>query len=196
MRSIAARLSLATGIVLAAFVLSTALAIQNSVEKRTLSAQYDRLQGLVYGLLGSADVGQSGRLLVDEFALPDASLNQPGATLVAQILDAEGNPVWRSGSLIFDLPSIPAPELGEWSMQRYPTHPDREHFILRFALEWEVNTGETPRFLVQVAQDTASFDRLLRASTPISGRCYWWRLPCSWAFSPWYSGGACAPSGA
>ena len=77
MNSIAARLTVGAGIVLTTFVLFTAVALQQSVEKRARAAQFDRLQGLIYGLLGATDIGESGRLLVNEGELPDAKLKQP-----------------------------------------------------------------------------------------------------------------------
>ena len=104
MNSIAARLTVGAGIVLTAFVLFTAIALQQSVEKRARAAQFDRLQGLIYGLLGATDIDSSGRLLVNEGELPDAKLGQPGSPLVAQVTQGVQRTIWRSASLMFDLP--------------------------------------------------------------------------------------------
>ena len=160
MNSIAARLAIGAGVVLTAFVLFTAIALQQSVEKRAKSAQYDRLQGLIYGLLGATDIGESGALLVNDIELPDAQLSQPGSPLVAQIT-ADDRTIWRSGSLIFDLPKSVANTIGEWQFDRLQHDDGASFFILRFMVEWESETSPNPHYTFTVAQNTASFDHLI-----------------------------------
>ncbi|MEM7292154.1 MAG: ATP-binding protein [Pseudomonadota bacterium] len=160
MKSIAARLAVGAGLILTAFVLLTALATQKAVEKRARAAQYDKLQGLIYGLLGAADTGESGRLLVDEFALPDGRLNQPGSELVAQITRPQGS-LWRSNSLYFDLPTLPQNELGQWEFSRVAIDADTAFFVMQFSVEWESDTSDSEPYTFAVAQDTGAYDRQL-----------------------------------
>jgi len=161
MNSIAARLTVGAGIVLTAFVLFTAIALQQSVGKRAQAAQYDRLQGLIYGLLGATDSGQSGALSVNEGELPDAQLRQPGSPLVAQITQSDQQIIWRSPSLLFDLPADLPSTIGEWRFERVSLDGARSYFILRFTVEWEAEGTTNPRYTFTVAQDTESFDRLI-----------------------------------
>lgn len=161
MNSIAARLTVAAGIVLTAFVLFTAIALQQSVEKRARSAQFDRLQGLIYGLLGATDISSSGTLQVSEFELPDRRLNQPGSPIVAQITSDDNRTIWQSGSLIFDLPESDETRVGEWHFDRIVHASGDNYFVLRFTVEWEADTPPNPQYTFTVAQNTASFDRLI-----------------------------------
>ncbi len=161
MNSIAARLAVGAGVILTAFVLFTAIALQQSVGKRARAAQYDRLQGLIYGLLGATNTGASGGLLVNEGELPDAKLKQPGSPLVAQITRADQRIIWRSPSLLFDLPVDLPSTIGKWRFERVPLDGGKSFFIMRFTVEWEGDGQTNPRYTFTVAQDTESFDRLI-----------------------------------
>ena len=161
MNSIAARLTIGAGIVLTAFVLFTAIALQQSVDKRARAAQFDRLQGLIYGLLGATDIGEAGTLAVNEFELPDRRLNQPGSPIVAIITAGDGGTIWQSGSLITELPEVPAAKVGEWKFDRVADGNGGAYFILRFTVEWQADVPPDPRYSFIVAQNTESFDRLI-----------------------------------
>ena len=147
---------------LTAFVLFTAVALQQSVNKRAQSAQYDRLQGLIYGLLGATDISDDGQLSVNDFELPDPSLNQPGSPLVAQITANGERTIWQSESLIFSLPETSTANVGEWKFRRIASENGETHFLLQFTVEWEADNPPYPRYTFRVAQNTASFDRLIK----------------------------------
>ncbi|MEM7208240.1 MAG: ATP-binding protein [Pseudomonadota bacterium] len=161
MNSIATRLGVGAVVVLAAFVIFTAVAIQQAVEKRAQAAQFDRLQGLIYGLLGAADFLDDGTLVVDEFALPDGQLNQPGAGLVAQIHELNGSSLWRSNSLIFELPKRADPIPGEWQLSRVQIQDGDEFFHMHFTVQWVLENEREQTLVFNVAQNTDSFDRVL-----------------------------------
>ena len=89
MNSITARLLLATSLVLALFIGLTALSLQHSVHSRAEQAQRDRMEGLIYGVLGAAELTENGTLQINEYGLPDGRLRQPQSGLVARVYDVD-----------------------------------------------------------------------------------------------------------
>ncbi len=114
MISIHARLLLAATAVLLLFVIVTAWVMQRADQQRLLIAVDTRLQGLVYGVLGATEVSEDGEILVDSRSLPDASLAQADSGHYVVIQDELGRIVWKSDSVIDQLPLLDTPTVGEW----------------------------------------------------------------------------------
>lgn len=172
MRSIATRLLIGNGIVLAAFVVLTALAVSWSVHQRAETARFDRLQGLIYGILGATELGQGATLVVDANALPERRLNQAVSGLYAELVGNDGRPLWRSRSSITRQPGTQATPIGEWRFERLPRNGDQPAVdSLQLQSIWELDSGEELPFIVHVADEgqslgleLARFDRTLWVS--------------------------------
>jgi len=74
MPSIHRRLLLGTALIVAIVVLLTGTAVNYSVFKRAEASLQDRLQGLIYGLLGATNVNSDNSVVVNEAELPDPPL--------------------------------------------------------------------------------------------------------------------------
>mgnify|MGYP006276065645 CR=1 FL=1 len=94
--SVRARLTLAAGLVLVAFLSTTGLVIDRAFRASLEDSAREQLRLRVLGLLGTAEL-VDGVLSLPP-ALPEPRFNQPGSGLYARLLDAEGRPVWTSRS--------------------------------------------------------------------------------------------------
>ena len=138
MNSITARLLLATSVVLALFIGLTALSLQHSVHSRAEQAQRDRMEGLIYGVLGAAELTDTGILQINEFGLPDGRLRQPQSGLVARIYDVDNRLIWQSPSddsatLLGNADHV---VIGQWRFRLFGNETDPGHFSLRFGFSW------------------------------------------------------------
>ena len=100
---------------LAVFVVSTALAVSWSVRERAETARLERLQGLVYGILGATEITADARLVVDDSALPERTLARPVAGLYAELVGNDGTRLWQSRSSLTRLPPTAPTPIGEWT---------------------------------------------------------------------------------
>ena len=154
--SLRARLLLSTGVILFAFVALGGLALEKGFESALLQSQQDKLEGLVYALLGAASTSDEGELRIELEAVPDRRLREPLSGLQAALFNELGIMVWSSTP---ELDAQPPPKLavGSWNFQRLRS-PDA--FRLNFGLRWIDSEHEQPRlYVVSVIDDTSSFDR-------------------------------------
>lgn len=155
MNSLRTRLLAAATVVLTVFVGVTGAALIEANRERAILAQEERMQGLVYALLGAADVGPAGEIVLPDEALTDPRLLTPASGLEARIFDGRNVQVWRSPSALA-LPVSPAPlPVGQ---ARFATPPAREsQFRLDYAVLW-YGEGDTPfRFTFQVSEAAEAF---------------------------------------
>jgi len=172
MRSIATRLLVGNAIVLAVFVVLTALAVSWSVHRRAETARLERLQGLVYGILGATELTDGSSLSVDDGALPDPTLAEPVAGLYAELVDNTGARIWQSRSSVRHVPPVLATPIGEWTFERLGPAAGRPALDrLQLQSAWELEGGEELPFVVHVVDERGSlgrelgrFDRTLRAT--------------------------------
>lgn len=155
MSSLRTRLLAAATVVLTVFVGVTGAALIEANQERALLAQEDRMQGLVYSLLGAADVGPAGEIVLPEGALTEPRLLNPASGLEARIFDDRNTQVWRSPSALA-IPVSPTPlPVGQ---ARFTTPATREEqFRLDYAVLW-YGEGDTPfRFTFQVSEAAEGF---------------------------------------
>lgn len=157
MNSLRARLLAATGVLLLAFIVFTGLALEAAVRERANQAEQDRLQGLSYALLGSAEITADGTFRLAPRVLPESDLSRPGSGLYALVIDANGEPIWRSPSLLgaIDLEQIPA--VGEWQFSRAVGAKGNPLLVLSFGFRWVVESGQDYRYTLIVAEDASAF---------------------------------------
>ena len=153
MQSISARLLTGSAIVLTIFVLLTGLSVSYSVKKRAEVALFDRLQGLVYGILGATEIENEQTVVVNDQGLPDARLNLATTGLYAEIIGNGGAQLWESTSTTQDLPRVVYSPIGEWIFER--VRQDHQHDVhrMQMATVWELDTGEEIPFIVHVVAD-------------------------------------------
>jgi two-component system sensor histidine kinase PhoQ len=158
--SLKTRLLLAGLLLLAVFVGLTGLALEQAVYERSLSAEEDRLQGLVYGVLGAMDVGPH-EVVVNLEELPEPSLKTPDSGLYAVLLDANGTERWRSPSFLEEIPvqlTVQSPEVGTWQFD-YLRAP-RPLLTLLFAVRWagESAAATAEQYAIVVIRDAQRFE--------------------------------------
>ena len=172
MRSIATRLLVGNAVVLAVFVVLTALAVSWSVQRRAETARQERLQGLVYGILGATEIAPGARLTVDDSALPERTLARPVAGLYAELVGNDGARIWQSRSSVRRIPPVAPTPIGEWTFERLAADGELPA-VDRLQLQsvWELESGEELPFVVHVVDEAGSlgaelarFDRTLRAT--------------------------------
>lgn len=154
MNSLRTRLLLSAGCVLFGFVLLTAYALDSADRQRAEAAVQDRLQGLIYTLLGALNVNAEGNITIDEEDLPDPRLKRPDSGLAAIILSPDGSILWHSFSTMDLNLSIPQADVGQWRFR--PPDAPTEHFRLVFGISWAA--GDTERlFRLAVLESPEAF---------------------------------------
>ncbi|MEJ2310555.1 MAG: ATP-binding protein [Gammaproteobacteria bacterium] len=152
MNSIRLRLLFVSLLILLAFVLITGFALQKANQTSALQAQEDRMQGLVYALMGAIEIDD------DNFALnagevPEPRLGSPASGLVATVADARGRLVWQSASAIEPGGEQAAAAPGEW---RFRVLDDQERFSLAFGFRWLAESG-AQLYSIHVSEEMAPF---------------------------------------
>ncbi|MFK8075862.1 MAG: ATP-binding protein [Granulosicoccus sp.] len=175
MQSITSRLVIGTGVVLAVFVLLMGISISYSVHKRAETARLDRLQGLIYGILGATEISNNTSLLVNTLALPDPMLNQSTAGIYAEIVGSDGQRLWQSTSTTSWLPKSTVRPIGDWLFEAVEKHESNALHRLQLSTAWEFDNGEELPFIVHVvmeadtlAKQLKRFDQALWASLLVS----------------------------
>ena len=99
MRSIHVRLFVSASILLVVFLSLTAVALERAFRQSVEVATKERLLANVYGLIGSADIGENGHLIMPP-SLPEARFSNPNSGLFAIIYNRSKDQYWRSASLL------------------------------------------------------------------------------------------------
>ncbi len=163
MKSIKSRLTLVSMVVLVAFMVLTAIALERAVVKRALQAEEDGLQLLIYSLLGAVDQDRQGlSITVSGDRLFEPSLVTRNSGLYALLYDQQKREIWRSESITIGFPPIGVTELGEWEFQ-IVEHLATPYFRLNFALQWPDINSKLQRYDVVVWRNAAGyFEQLSR----------------------------------
>lgn len=155
--SLRARLLAATAVLLLAFIGLTGVALQTAVRERADQAEHDRLQGLSYALLGSADITDDGHFKLAPRVLPESDLSRPDSGLYAMVLNEDKQMVWHSPSLLggIEMPDLPA--VGQWQEMRLTRDNGNQLLALSFGFRWVTQGGKDYRYTLVVAENTATF---------------------------------------
>ena len=168
MNSIAARLFIVASLVLATFVIVTSLAVRHSVHQRAEDALFSRMQGMVYGILGAAELVDESTLTVNEGELPEQRLLSSVTGIYAEVRDSDSNIVWASQSSVSSIPDKVQAPVGTWRYLHRNENTSEEVRALQFQAIYVAESGAEPLFTIQVvedaevfASDLSSFDRNL-----------------------------------
>ena len=158
MRSLGARLRLAASVVLVAFLGLTGLTLDRAFRDSAEAAVQDRLQAQLYMLLGAANLDAFNRLTLPQ-TLPEARFSTPDSGLYADVMDAQGNLVWRSPSLLGQaLPFFPAVRNpGETHFAPLKSSEGTPMFVLAFTVSWEIARNRYQIYTVRVAEAQWNF---------------------------------------
>ncbi len=157
MNSLRLRLLVSAGAALLIFIVLTGVALNQALRNYTEQAEHDRLQGLVFSLLGAIEIDQSGIASYSLERVPEPRLAQPDSGLYVVIYDNFGNPVWQSSSLLERAGPLPPVAVNEWRFSRV----GKSGSALSYGFEWVVGDGQVRRYTLLVA-DTNSPLKLQR----------------------------------
>ena len=159
MRSLRARLLLAATLVLVVFMLLSGAALEQAFRSSAQQVQRDKMQALVYALLGAADAGENDMLTIPANALPDPRLGRVQSGLAALIFDAKGKVIWRSSNFEGEVPNLQAPEIGGTQFTEFD-----DQFALSYGVRWAADSSthifSTPkprRYTVAVLEDKTPY---------------------------------------
>jgi two-component system sensor histidine kinase PhoQ len=186
MRSLNARVTLGAALVLAVFLVLSALALERAFRDSARSARQERLLAQIYLLMAAAEVDPEGKLALAS-GPAEPRLDQPGSGLYAVILDSAGSLVWRSRStLSVDAPhGAPLPA----GAQRFEEVDSDPGFLVEsFGVSWATTGGSFP-FTFSVAEDRRPY----REQLAVYRRSLWtWLgamalllLAAQWAILRW-----------
>ena len=156
--SLHARLLVAAGVVLTGFLGLTGAALDRGFRQSAEAAARDRLQAELYLLLGAADLDADLGMSVPE-VLPDARLATPGSGLYAEVVDGEGEVVWRSWSALgLDVPFPAPPPPGHPELRETLSSDGAALLTLSLGVVWELAPGRDERYTFRVAESRATLE--------------------------------------
>ncbi len=159
--SLSVRLLVTTTLLLIAAFALTIVLLDAIFRQLSENAIRDILEVQVLALIGVAEPGDDGRLILPQ-QLTDPRLANLGSGLYAEIVDPIGNRVWRSpsaiGSGLATGMSVPS---GERVFERRTLADGTDVFVLGIGITWELVGDVTYGFQVFVAEDLTAYDRQL-----------------------------------
>jgi two-component system sensor histidine kinase PhoQ len=185
-RSLNARVTLGAALVLAVFLVLSAIALERAFRDSARNARQERLLAQIYLLMAAAEVNAQGDLTLAS-GPSEPRLEQPGSGLYAAISDGTGNVVWRSRSML----SVEAPHgaLLPAGAQRFEEVDSGPGFLVEsFGVSWATAGGSFP-FTFSVAEDRRPY----REQLAVYRRSLWtWLgvmalllLAAQWAILRW-----------
>ncbi len=158
MNSIHFRLLAAATLVLAGFLLAGGVALEQGFRVAAESAEKEKLQSVVYGLLAAAKVDDQGGMMLPD-SLPEPRFSSPDSGLYALVLAGRGQIFWRSISTLgLKLPNIDMLLPGKTYFAR-----KEQLFVHAQGIGWEDDQGNTRRYTFVVAEDAAAFETQIQA---------------------------------
>ena len=157
MKSIKSRLTLVSMVVLAVFMVLTAIALERAVVKRALQAEEDGLQLLIYSLLAAVDRDSRGlSITVSADRLFEPSLVIRNSGLYALVYNRYKREIWRSESITVSFPAVGGIDPGEWDFQTIE-HLATPYFRLGFSLQWPDVNDQLQRYEVVIWRNAVDY---------------------------------------
>jgi len=155
MRSLNARVLIAAGLVLAAFLGTAGLALDQAFRDSALTAVRERLTGRIYMVLGMIDLNQPRQITT---VPEEPALATPDSGYYAQLLDESDARVWNSRSMLgieFHAPFDPT--VGQFSFTKTVSSNGEKLMVLSYSVLWEGAGAESKRYTVQVAENERAY---------------------------------------
>ncbi|MBS0431681.1 MAG: two-component sensor histidine kinase [Proteobacteria bacterium] len=159
--SLAARSTIATGLVLAGFLGLAGFALDRAYSQAALSALRDRLQSYAYAYLAGIEITRANKVSLPEVP-PHPDFARPGSGLYAVVTGRDGFH-WESPSALGELPfdSLLAP--GQTKFEGPLPTSAGDVYLLSQGVDWELPDHRSYRMTVNIAQNEAQFDDQLAA---------------------------------
>jgi two-component system sensor histidine kinase PhoQ len=149
-RSLTFRLIITEGIVLAAFFALVTVVLEQSFRESAEQALKERLQVQIYSLLSTAELKNSGELVIPS-SLPEPRFANPGSGLYAFIQQPKKKLLWHSPSAIgLEVPEVPE-NLGAGNT--YFLYDQRGRYFLHYDILWQNLSGFEQEYIFTVAED-------------------------------------------
>ena len=144
-------------VVLAVFMVLTAVALERAVVKRALQAEEDALQLLIYNLLAAVDRDAGGlSITVANDRLFEPGLVTRNSGLYALLYDQQKQEIWRSQSVTLNFTAVDQIEVAEWQFNLL-SHQATPYFRLAFAIQWPDINNELRRYDVVVWRNAVEY---------------------------------------
>ncbi len=148
-------------LVLAVFMILTAIALEKAVVRRALQAEKAKMQVLIYSLLAAVDRNRTGlSITIANERLFESSLITRNSGLYAMLYDSNGDEIWRSQSMVIRFPKVNKIESGDWQFSA-PAFGGKPYFRLLFAIQWPNVNDKLIRYDVVVWQEATEYFRRL-----------------------------------
>jgi two-component system, OmpR family, sensor histidine kinase PhoQ len=157
MRSLRTRLLLATSLTLLVFLALGGLSLSRAYADSARLSQLERMQAIVYALLGSAETNAYGELSFDNTHLPDLRLDKPQSGLEAALFNESSTLLWGSPSLSDNIAAPGLQPVGEW---RFGQAAGR--FVLLFGMSTADEGGKSRRYTLMLLEDSHAFEQQQR----------------------------------
>jgi len=163
-RSLAARLTLSSAIVLPLILAFSAFSLDRAFRHSLIKAEQQALRAQLYSLLGAAEPDSANQQLYLPNNFAEPRFNRPQSGLYGWVLDANGNSIWHSMSA----PDVTLPpqlaELFDAGTEKFLSLEllDREHFALSLDTLWEVD-GSDHLFRFIVIHDQKELQQELKS---------------------------------
>jgi two-component system sensor histidine kinase PhoQ len=149
-------------VILTLFGLVTFAALDRAFRASALQAQEERMQGLVYLLLGLVDVLPDQSLTFNELSVADQRFFAQESGLMAAIAFEEGGLLWKSASWNEAVGGpIRQVETGKWFFEPFDASPGRI-FRLSFGVTWVLDGGKSRKFTIFLGEDPSVYRKQLR----------------------------------
>ena len=157
MRSLNARVLVAAGLVLAAFLGAAGMALDQAFEDSAMTSVRERLTARIYQVLGTIDLDRPGH--TGAAPMPTGSpLATPESGDYAQLLDASGRRVWNSRSMLGMTFSAPFDRaVGAFTFATAQSSTDEPLMVLSYTVLWEGAGARSNVYTVQVAEHERAF---------------------------------------
>jgi two-component system sensor histidine kinase PhoQ len=148
---------IAEGLVLAAFLSSAGLALDQAFRDTALTTVTERLTSRVYSVLGMVDLGAPASIAAPS-SPADPALSDPESGHYAQFLDASNKRVWNSRSMLgitFTGPNERS--VGDFTFSTAISSTGESLFVLSYTVLWEGQGTESTIYTIQVAENKFGF---------------------------------------
>lgn len=150
--SLRTRLLIAASLTLLVFIALCGLSLDRAFETSARQTQLERMQALVYALLGGAEPNEYGDLSLAGEQLPDARLGSPQSGLEAALFGESAALLWGSPSLRDNVPTPPLQPVGEWRFEQL-----EDRFVLLFGMRYADEATGTRRYTLMLMEDSRSY---------------------------------------
>lgn len=151
------RIILSATLVLAIFVSVTAVTLERAFVVSAESALRDKLTSQLYALMATAEVDNSGQVLMPSSEL-DALLGLPSSGIYAQIVDQSDKLLWQSSSALNTAPPLPVTLDGGKKNFAKVRQGNNDFYRFAFGVNWPVDSG-TMALTFNISSNLDTFDR-------------------------------------